>query len=220
MIAITIQNYKQGVLLDPDFSILTDFQNADDKSDSYCSVKNNGMSKSKLAGIIIGSVLGAFVGIVQVFDPSNNSIIIELDDDYKESPQLENELFTDEGSLNTQFDMILKMKLISGANSTSLTNINNDEDTINNNNNNNTKSTKSKSKQQKLASETFQTISPDKPTIHKTNKGGRRNGVSGILKSLRNQQQNPSSSDISKSDTTTNSNSLPPPTDEDKTTNE
>ncbi|KYQ92429.1 EGF-like domain-containing protein [Tieghemostelium lacteum] len=65
LIAINIPHYSESVLIDPDFSILLDSQPAQDKDDSICTAKSDkGLSKSQLAGIIIGCV--AFAGIVIV----------------------------------------------------------------------------------------------------------------------------------------------------------
>ncbi|KYQ92430.1 EGF-like domain-containing protein [Tieghemostelium lacteum] len=65
LIAINIPHYSESVLIDPDFSILLDSQPAQDKDDSICTAKSDkGLSKSQLAGIIIGCV--AFAVIVAI----------------------------------------------------------------------------------------------------------------------------------------------------------
>ncbi|KYQ92427.1 hypothetical protein DLAC_11651 [Tieghemostelium lacteum] len=65
LIAINIPYYSESVLIDPDFSILLDSQPAQDKDNSICTAKSDkGLSKSQLAGIIIGCV--AFAAIVAI----------------------------------------------------------------------------------------------------------------------------------------------------------
>ncbi|KYQ92428.1 hypothetical protein DLAC_06407 [Tieghemostelium lacteum] len=65
LIAINIPHYSESVLIDPDFSILLDSQPAQDKDDSICTAKSDkGLSKSQLAGIIIGCI--AFAAIVAI----------------------------------------------------------------------------------------------------------------------------------------------------------
>eukprot|EP01132_Coremiostelium_polycephalum_P000533 gene533-672_t len=57
-LGIIIPPFKTIVLLDPDFSMLVDTRNANNKDGSNCGNQDDGMSKQTLAGIIIGSVLG------------------------------------------------------------------------------------------------------------------------------------------------------------------
>ncbi|KYQ90019.1 EGF-like domain-containing protein [Tieghemostelium lacteum] len=70
LISINIPNFQSKAILDPDFSVLIDTTPASDKSESTCSeiedIKNNkdGLTKSQIAGIIIGVV--GFTAIVVV----------------------------------------------------------------------------------------------------------------------------------------------------------
>eukprot|EP01132_Coremiostelium_polycephalum_P011648 gene11648-14266_t len=65
MIAITFNHFKKSAILDPDFAILKEYQHSEIKDYSLCSgkKKESGPSASKLAGIIIGAILGVVVVI-------------------------------------------------------------------------------------------------------------------------------------------------------------
>ncbi|KYQ91538.1 hypothetical protein DLAC_07300 [Tieghemostelium lacteum] len=63
-IGINIPYFRKSVELDPDFSVLLDITNANDKDNSICHISDKGLTKSQLAGIIIGAV--AFVSIVAI----------------------------------------------------------------------------------------------------------------------------------------------------------
>ncbi|KAK5579904.1 hypothetical protein RB653_009592 [Dictyostelium firmibasis] len=62
-IGIQIPHFRNKVTIDPDFSILLESKSASGE-DSICSNKSDGLSKTKIAGIIIGSV--AFVAIIVI----------------------------------------------------------------------------------------------------------------------------------------------------------
>ncbi|EGC32466.1 hypothetical protein DICPUDRAFT_155550 [Dictyostelium purpureum] len=51
-IGIQIPNYKESVIIDPDFSVLVDSYSASSKSDSICP-SNSKLSATKIAGIIV-----------------------------------------------------------------------------------------------------------------------------------------------------------------------
>ncbi|KYQ90012.1 EGF-like domain-containing protein [Tieghemostelium lacteum] len=71
-IGINIPNYKSSATLDPDFSVLIDTTPASDKSNSICTKSEDSssykskLSKSQLAGIIIGSIGFASVVVISV----------------------------------------------------------------------------------------------------------------------------------------------------------
>ncbi|KYR02440.1 hypothetical protein DLAC_01279 [Tieghemostelium lacteum] len=63
-ISIIVPNYKEGVSMDPDFSLLLDSNTADEKEGSVCTTSNSSKSKltrNQLIGIIIGSVIGGII---------------------------------------------------------------------------------------------------------------------------------------------------------------
>ncbi|KAM9985983.1 hypothetical protein ACTFIZ_004234 [Dictyostelium cf. discoideum] len=64
-IGITIPNYKQSIIIDPDFSVLVDSKPvSNDDNNSICTSNKSKLTSAQLAGIIIGSV--AFVAVVIV----------------------------------------------------------------------------------------------------------------------------------------------------------
>ncbi|KYQ90014.1 EGF-like domain-containing protein [Tieghemostelium lacteum] len=68
-IGINIPNFRSSVTIDPDFSILIDTTPASEKPDSICAITDtteSKLSKSQLAGIIIGAVAFATIIIVSV----------------------------------------------------------------------------------------------------------------------------------------------------------
>ncbi|KYQ92830.1 hypothetical protein DLAC_05415 [Tieghemostelium lacteum] len=66
-IGINIPNYSKSVKLDPDFSVLIDFTEATDKENSLCPQNSkNSLTKSQLAGIIIGSIAFGIIAIVSI----------------------------------------------------------------------------------------------------------------------------------------------------------
>eukprot|EP01132_Coremiostelium_polycephalum_P000926 gene926-1169_t len=67
LVGINIRHYSESVLLDPDFSIVVDYTKPD-KSISTCS--KSGLTKSQLAGIIVGCGV-AFIAIVVVEEAAN-----------------------------------------------------------------------------------------------------------------------------------------------------
>eukprot|EP01132_Coremiostelium_polycephalum_P001018 gene1018-1291_t len=64
-LGIKLPNFKNKVTLDPDFSLIVDYVDAKDKDGSNCTSKG-GLTKPKLAGIIVGSIAGAAVIITAV----------------------------------------------------------------------------------------------------------------------------------------------------------
>ncbi|KYQ89254.1 hypothetical protein DLAC_09912, partial [Tieghemostelium lacteum] len=62
-IGITVPYFKRTVVLDPDFSVLLDTSPASENDNSICYSSNKGLSKSQLAGIIIGAVGFAIVAV-------------------------------------------------------------------------------------------------------------------------------------------------------------
>ncbi|KYQ90018.1 EGF-like domain-containing protein [Tieghemostelium lacteum] len=68
-IYINIPNFQSNAILDPDFSVLIDTTPASDKSQSTCSsdqTTDQGLTKSQLAGIIIGAVGFTIVAVVSI----------------------------------------------------------------------------------------------------------------------------------------------------------
>ncbi|KYQ91539.1 hypothetical protein DLAC_07301 [Tieghemostelium lacteum] len=66
-IGINIPYFRKSVELDPDFSVLLDITNANDKDNSICEqISDKGLSKSQLAGIIIGAVAFALIAIISL----------------------------------------------------------------------------------------------------------------------------------------------------------
>ncbi|EAL70414.1 EGF-like domain-containing protein [Dictyostelium discoideum AX4] len=64
-IGITIPNYKQSIIIDPDFSVLVDSKPvSNNDNNSICTSNKSKLTSSQLAGIIIGSV--AFAAVVVV----------------------------------------------------------------------------------------------------------------------------------------------------------
>ncbi|KAM9985982.1 hypothetical protein ACTFIZ_004233 [Dictyostelium cf. discoideum] len=64
-IGITIPNYKQSIIIDPDFSVLVDSKPvSNDDNNSICTSNKSKLTGAQLAGIIIGSI--AFVAVVIV----------------------------------------------------------------------------------------------------------------------------------------------------------
>ncbi|KAN0026169.1 hypothetical protein ACTFIV_007153 [Dictyostelium citrinum] len=62
-IGITIPNYKQSIIIDPDFSVLIDSKSiSNEDNNSVCTSNKSKLTSAQLAGIIIGSV--AFAAIV------------------------------------------------------------------------------------------------------------------------------------------------------------
>eukprot|EP01132_Coremiostelium_polycephalum_P002587 gene2587-3204_t len=61
MIGINLRNYKESVILDPDFSVIVDYQDSNNPL-SICS-KKSGLSKTQIAGIVVGAGV-AFIAIV------------------------------------------------------------------------------------------------------------------------------------------------------------
>ncbi|KYQ94243.1 EGF-like domain-containing protein [Tieghemostelium lacteum] len=62
-IAIQIPHYKKLAILDPDFSLLIDSEDASTKSNSVCSESDSGLSRNQLIGIIVGSAIGGLIVI-------------------------------------------------------------------------------------------------------------------------------------------------------------
>ncbi|EAL63991.2 EGF-like domain-containing protein [Dictyostelium discoideum AX4] len=62
-IAISIPQYKEYVIIDPDFSLLID-HSKNSNSNNICTYSKSGLSSGQLAGIIIGSV--AFVAVISI----------------------------------------------------------------------------------------------------------------------------------------------------------
>ncbi|KAM9957719.1 hypothetical protein ACTFIW_012688 [Dictyostelium discoideum] len=62
-IAISIPQYKEYVIIDPDFSLLID-HSKNSNSNNICTNSKSGLSSGQLAGIIIGSV--AFVAVISI----------------------------------------------------------------------------------------------------------------------------------------------------------
>ncbi|EAL70416.1 EGF-like domain-containing protein [Dictyostelium discoideum AX4] len=66
-IGITIPNYKQSIIIDPDFSVLVDSKPvSNNDNNSICTSNKSKLTSAQLAGIIIGSVAFATVVIVSV----------------------------------------------------------------------------------------------------------------------------------------------------------
>ncbi|EAL62435.1 hypothetical protein DDB_G0290059 [Dictyostelium discoideum AX4] len=63
-IGITIPNYKNSIVVDPDFSVLVDSKSASDEDDSVCTKNNSGLTTAQLAGIIVGSI--AFAAVIVI----------------------------------------------------------------------------------------------------------------------------------------------------------
>eukprot|EP01132_Coremiostelium_polycephalum_P005208 gene5208-6486_t len=60
MIGINLRNYKESVILDPDFSVIVDYHDSNNPL-STCS-KKSGLSKTQIAGIVIGAGV-AFIAL-------------------------------------------------------------------------------------------------------------------------------------------------------------
>ncbi|KAM9971823.1 hypothetical protein ACTFIW_011806 [Dictyostelium discoideum] len=66
-IGITIPNYKESIIIDPDFSVLVDSKPvSNDDNNSICTSNKSKLTSAQLAGIIIGCVAFAAVFIVSV----------------------------------------------------------------------------------------------------------------------------------------------------------
>ncbi|EAL70411.1 EGF-like domain-containing protein [Dictyostelium discoideum AX4] len=66
-IGITIPNYKQSIIIDPDFSVLVDSKPvSNNDNNSICTSNKSKLTSAQLAGIIIGSVAFAAVVIVSI----------------------------------------------------------------------------------------------------------------------------------------------------------
>ncbi|KAM9973349.1 hypothetical protein ACTFIR_012725 [Dictyostelium discoideum] len=66
-IGITIPNYKESIIIDPDFSVLIDSKSvSNDDNNSICTSNKSKLTSAQLAGIIIGSIAFATVVIVSV----------------------------------------------------------------------------------------------------------------------------------------------------------
>eukprot|EP01132_Coremiostelium_polycephalum_P002861 gene2861-3555_t len=91
LIGINVRHYKEYVFLDPDFSTIVDFT-PEDRSKSTCFSKS-GMTKARLAGIIIGSVLGGAVIISML-----TYLVIQKHKNQKEMRTIQNRL----SSMNTK----------------------------------------------------------------------------------------------------------------------
>ncbi|KAN0026170.1 hypothetical protein ACTFIV_007154 [Dictyostelium citrinum] len=66
-IGITIPNYKQSIIIDPDFSVLIDSKSiSNEDNNSVCTSNKSKLTSAQLAGIIIGSVAFASVVIISV----------------------------------------------------------------------------------------------------------------------------------------------------------
>ncbi|KAM9984766.1 hypothetical protein ACTFIY_009178 [Dictyostelium cf. discoideum] len=66
-IGITIPNYKQSIIIDPDFSVLVDSKPvSNNDNNSICTSNKSKLTSAQLAGIIIGSVAFASVVIVSI----------------------------------------------------------------------------------------------------------------------------------------------------------
>ncbi|KAM9947994.1 hypothetical protein ACTFIT_001335 [Dictyostelium discoideum] len=65
-IGITIPNYRNSIIVDPDFSVLIDSKSASDEDNSVCTKSNSGLTTAQLAGIIVGSIAFAAVIIIGV----------------------------------------------------------------------------------------------------------------------------------------------------------
>ncbi|KAM9999690.1 hypothetical protein ACTFIZ_008155 [Dictyostelium cf. discoideum] len=66
-IAITVPQFKNQIIIDPDFSVLLDFNDASSDSTSICNnSSSNGLSTSQLVGIIIGSVAFLLLIIISI----------------------------------------------------------------------------------------------------------------------------------------------------------
>eukprot|EP01132_Coremiostelium_polycephalum_P003651 gene3651-4548_t len=70
LIGLNIKYFKNTAVLDPDFSWLLDTQN-DNDVDSLCSTSKKGMSPTKMAGIVVGSIAGG--AAIVAFDGSPNA---------------------------------------------------------------------------------------------------------------------------------------------------
>ncbi|KAN0006579.1 hypothetical protein ACTFIU_003293 [Dictyostelium citrinum] len=62
-IAISIPQYKEYVIIDPDFSVLIDHSKSSN-SNNICATSKSGLSSGQIAGIVIGSV--GFVAVVSI----------------------------------------------------------------------------------------------------------------------------------------------------------
>ncbi|EGC38428.1 hypothetical protein DICPUDRAFT_28690 [Dictyostelium purpureum] len=62
-IGIQIDNFKESVIIDPDFSVLLDSSSASSKTNSIC-LRKSKLTGSQIAGIVIGCV--AFVAVVSI----------------------------------------------------------------------------------------------------------------------------------------------------------
>ncbi|EAL62424.1 EGF-like domain-containing protein [Dictyostelium discoideum AX4] len=65
-IGITIPNYRNSIIVDPDFSVLVDSKSASDEDDSVCTKNNSGLTTAQLAGIIVGSIAFAAVIVITI----------------------------------------------------------------------------------------------------------------------------------------------------------
>ncbi|KAM9974934.1 hypothetical protein ACTFIW_008404 [Dictyostelium discoideum] len=63
-IGITIPNYRNSIIVDPDFSVLIDSKSASDEDNSVCTKNNSGLTTAQLAGIIVGSI--AFAAVIVI----------------------------------------------------------------------------------------------------------------------------------------------------------
>eukprot|EP01132_Coremiostelium_polycephalum_P000399 gene399-503_t len=67
IIGIDIPHFEKSIVLDPDFSLLTDTRSANTKSNSKCSSSSSKkFSSAVLAGIIVGSVAGGIILIIVI----------------------------------------------------------------------------------------------------------------------------------------------------------
>ncbi|KYQ92813.1 hypothetical protein DLAC_05397 [Tieghemostelium lacteum] len=79
-IGILIPHFDSNVVVDPDFSLLVDTNNASDNENSICtSIENSGLTRIQKIGIIVGSVVfGVFLLIIGLFLLYKHNITVKV----------------------------------------------------------------------------------------------------------------------------------------------
>ncbi|KYQ91923.1 EGF-like domain-containing protein [Tieghemostelium lacteum] len=78
-VAIQVPHYYDNLVMDPDFSLLVDTKSASEKTTSTCEIKSKGLSKSQLAGIIVGaSVFGLVIILISVYLLYKKNITVKI----------------------------------------------------------------------------------------------------------------------------------------------